>query len=153
MPEKLKVFISTVSSQFKACRVAAALRWFAEHSGSLLILDNVDTPAAAEAVKELFSQLQEDQVLVTSRLSNWSGGIDTLELDVLNETDEVDFVLEWTQQERTRQATDASDALALAKELGGLILALEQAGAFIKQRRLAIADYLDRWRDPQGDRI
>ena len=32
-------------------RTAAALRWFAGHSGWLLILDNADTPAAAEAVE------------------------------------------------------------------------------------------------------
>ena len=128
-------------------RVAAALRWFAEHSGWLLILDNVDTTAAAEAVEGLFNQLQEGHVLVTSRLSDWAGGIDALELDVLDEPNAVAFILERTQQRRMQQGTDASDALALAKELGGLILALEQAGAFIAQKHLSIAGYLQRWRE------
>ena len=65
---------------------------------------------------------------------------------MLDESDAVAFILERTQQRRTQQATDAADALALVKELDGLALALEQAGSFIAQKRLAIGEYLDRWR-------
>ena len=78
-----------------------------------------------------------------------------MELDVLEESDAVAFILERTQQRRTRQATDAADALALARELDGLALALEQAGAFIEQKRLPISDYLHRWRkrETKGTRM
>ena len=113
-------------------RTAAALRWFAKHSGWLLILDNVDTSVAADAVEDLFGQLQAGHVLVTSRLSDWSGGVDTMALDVLDEADAMTFILEQTQQRRTAQEKDAADALALARELDGLALALEQASAFIE---------------------
>lgn len=127
-------------------RTAAALRWFAEHSAWLLILDNVDTLATAKAVEGLFSQLRAGHVLVTSRLSDWSAGVDTRQLDVLDESDAVAFILERTQQRRAWQATDAADALALVRELGRLALALEQAGSFIAQKRIGIGDYLNRWR-------
>jgi hypothetical protein len=39
-----------------------------------------------------------------------------------------------------------ADAAELAHELDGLALALEQAGAYIVQRRLSFADYLRDWR-------
>jgi tetratricopeptide (TPR) repeat protein len=127
-------------------RVAAALHWFADYSGWLLILDNTDTKNAAWAVENLLSRLQQGHVIITSRISDWSAHIDTRELDVLDEKDAVDFLLERTQHKRVHKETDAADALSLAREMDGLALALEQAGAFIVQKRISIADYLRRWR-------
>jgi tetratricopeptide (TPR) repeat protein len=127
-------------------RVAAALRWFADYSGWLLILDNVDSKDAAEAVEDLLSRLQQGHVLITSRISDWSGHIDTRELDVLDEPAAVEFILERTRGKRVQKDTDEADALSLAREMGCLALALEQAGAFIAQKRISIADYLIRWR-------
>ncbi|MGZ8189532.1 MAG: DUF4062 domain-containing protein [Methylosarcina sp.] len=127
-------------------RVAAALRWFNDYSGWLLILDNADTKDAARAVENLLSRLQQGHVLITSRLSDWSGSIDTRELDVLDEPDAVEFILERTRGKRVQKETDEADALSLAREMDGLALALEQAGAFIAQKRISIADYLTRWR-------
>ena len=128
-------------------RVNAVKRWLAEHPGWLLILDNVDTPQAAEAVAGLLPRLAAGRVLVTSRLTDWSGSFQALELDMLGEQDAADFLLERTHGRRRAAAADEADALALAKELGGLALALEQAGAFIWQKRVSIADYLSRWRE------
>ncbi len=65
---------------------------------------------------------------------------------MLEESDAVAFILERTQQDRIQQATDTADALALAKELGGLALALEQSCGFIIQNHSSIANYLARWR-------
>jgi hypothetical protein len=130
----------------QAVRVAAALRWFDKYSGWLLILDNADTEDAARAVENLLSRLHQGHVLITSRISDWSGSIDTRELDVLHENDAVEFLLERTQQKRVHKETDETDARNLAREMDGLALALEQAGAFIVQKRISIADYLVRWR-------
>lgn len=127
-------------------RTAAVLRWLSEHAGWLLIMDNIDSPAAAKAVEALFSQLQAGQVLLTSRLADWGGDVQAMPLDVLAESDAVDFILERTQPRRIQQPTDTADALALVKELGGLALALEQAGAFIAQKRCSISEYLERWK-------
>lgn len=125
----------------------AALRWLREHSGWLLVLDNADSPEAAAAVEELLGQLQEGHVLVTSRLADWSGGIAALELDVLCEDDSIALLLERTAGRRREERTDEGDARALAHELGGLALALEQAGAFIGKLRVSLGDYLRRWRE------
>src|SRR5262249_54446590 len=42
---------------------------------------------------------------------------------------------------------DEADTRLLARELDGLALALEQAGAYIHERRLSFAEYLRRWRN------
>jgi uncharacterized protein (DUF2267 family) len=116
----------------------------------LLILDNVDTPQAAQALEDLLPQLQGGHVLVTSRMSNWSEGVEPLELDVLTADDSVAFLLERTNGRRRAAATDEAAARVLANELGGLPLALEQAGAFVAKLRVSLAEYLRRWREREA---
>ena len=136
----------------EAAQVAAVLGWLQRNPGWLLIADNVDTEAAAQAVEALLPQLPGGHVLITSRLSNWSGGVEALPLDVLQEGAAVEFLLARTDARRRQQADDAVQARTLAWELGGLALALEQAGAYIAQRRLTLADYLAQWRG-QRDKV
>ena len=54
------------------------------------------------------------------------------------------FLLERTPHRR-KAADDAVQAAAVARELDGLALALEQAGAYIDKLRLSFAEYLERW--------
>jgi hypothetical protein len=112
-------------------QVAAALRWLSEHSGWLLILDNADTREAAEAVEALLARLQGGHVMVTSRLSDWSGSVEPFELELLGDEAAVEFLLERTKNRRVEDASDSNKARELAGELDGLALALEQAGALI----------------------
>jgi hypothetical protein len=128
-------------------RAAAALAWLSQNPGWILIIDSVDSPEAAKATEDLLAQLDSGHVLVTSRLSDWSGGVQRLELDVLNESDSAAFLLERTSGCRRETTTDASDARTLAQELGNLAVALEQAGAFIAKVRISLVDYLHRWRE------
>jgi len=136
----------------EAAQAGAVLAWLQQHPGWLLILDNVDTEAAAQAVEALLPQLAGGHVLITSRLTNWSGGIEALPLDVLPTPAAVDFILARTDTRRRKQADDAAHAHTLAQELGYLALALEQASAYIALRRLTLADYLVQWRG-QRDKV
>jgi tetratricopeptide (TPR) repeat protein len=136
----------------EAAQAGAVLAWLQQHPGWLLILDNVDTEAAAQAVEALLPQLAGGHVLITSRLTNWSGGIEALPLDVLPTPAAVDFILARTDTRRRKQAEDAAHAHTLAQELGYLALALEQASAYIALRRLTLADYLVQWRG-QRDKV
>jgi hypothetical protein len=127
--------------------VAATLRWLRDHPGNwLLILDNVDTPEAARAVEDLLPRLGSGHVLVTSRIGDWSAGVDTFELGELTPEDGRAFLLERTGRRQVLPGDDG-DAVDLATAVEGLPLALEQAGAFIQQTRTSIAKYLSRWRD------
>jgi hypothetical protein len=116
-----------------------------------LIFDNVDTEAAAQAVKDLLGRLQPaGQVLVTSRLSNWPGAVPTLALDVLGEDDAAAFLLERTADRRLPLPDDQALSHKLALELGQLALALEQAGAYIAKHRLTFREYLAAWGNSRG---
>ncbi|MCP3972748.1 MAG: tetratricopeptide repeat protein, partial [Rhodobacteraceae bacterium] len=125
-------------------QVAAALRWLNRQPGWLLILDNVDTPEAATAVDRLLPSLQEGHVLITSRRTDWGNSIGALALDTLDDADAVAFLLEKTDR-RTATDTDGETARVLARTLGGLALALEQAGAFINKKRIGLGEYQRRW--------
>jgi tetratricopeptide (TPR) repeat protein len=124
---------------------AAVLRWLGDQPGWLLILDNVDSEDAAEAVDALVAKLHGGHVLLTGRLARWSAEVEEIELDVLMEADAAEFLLTRTKGKRRPTPEDEGLAVALARELGFLPLALEQAGAYIAERRLTFAAYLEEW--------
>ncbi len=122
--------------------VAAVLQWLNTHTGWLLIYDNA-TDAAA--IRDCLPQARSGHVIVTSRDPNWRGLAEPLEVKVLDAESGAQFLLERTGQ------TDATAALELAKELGGLPLALEQAGAYCETTGQPLAAYLglfkQRWQE------
>jgi tetratricopeptide (TPR) repeat protein len=126
-------------------RLAAVFRWLSEHSGWLLILDNADTQEAAAEVEKTLPKLLGGDVIITSRIADWSLVVQPVELDVLAEEDAAAFLLERTEQRRKKRDADTDDASVLAHELGGLALALEQAGAYIAKNRFSFSEYLRRW--------
>ena len=129
----------------EAVRLAAVFRWLNEHSGWLLILDNADTPQAAAEVEKTLPKLQSGNVIITSRIADWSPAVQTAELDVLAEEDAAAFLLGRTDQRRKKTDVDVDDAFLLAHELRGLALALEQAGAYITRNRVSFSEYHRRW--------
>ncbi len=128
----------------------AALAWLNHHPGWLLILDNADDEAAAQAVEALCPRLSGGHILVTSRLPNWSAAIQPVAVDVLAPAAAADFLLRRTAGRRSVQPDDPARAATLAYELGYLALALEQAGAYIAKLHLSVAQYLDQWRSRQA---
>jgi tetratricopeptide (TPR) repeat protein len=128
-------------------KIPAALNWLDDHPGWLMILDNVDDGKAAAAVEKLLARLRGGQVIITGRIANFSAAVRKLELGVLDSGAASAFLLERTQDDRDRLANDAALARDLAKELGGLALGLEQAGAYIAAERIGFARYLALWRE------
>jgi tetratricopeptide (TPR) repeat protein len=135
-----------MAGQPQEAQIAAVLGWLAAHPGWLVILDNIDSDAAMAEAKKLLPHLDAGHVLITSRRATFSAAIRPLELDVLAPEDARDFLLARTEGRRKRGDDDAAQAEALARELGGLALALEQAAALIARRRLSLAAYLADWR-------
>lgn len=135
-------------------RLAAVQRWLAQHPSWLLLADNVDSEVAAQALDDALVLLSGGQVLVTSRLSRerWGSAWRVLEVQALAPADAAAFVLERTHGLRRTAPDDAVQAAHLADELGHLPLALEQAAAYVAQRRLTLAAYLLQWADSR-DRL
>jgi tetratricopeptide (TPR) repeat protein len=128
-------------------RLKAVLDWLKRYPGWFLILDNLDTEAALEEAEKLMSTLTSGRVLITSRLANFAGHFDPLELDVLNVEDAVAFLKERTDRRRHKTPDDAATARQLADDLGGLALALEQAGAYVAKLGISFSRYRELWRD------
>ncbi|MFO0701498.1 MAG: tetratricopeptide repeat protein [Nitrospira sp.] len=129
----------------EAKQYEAVLNWLKKTPGWLLILDNVDSKSAAAAAEDLLPKLAGGHVLLTSRLADWSASLSPMRLDVLTPEAAVDFLLARTDEKRRKQANDTVIARRLSEELGWLALALEQAGAYITQRRLSFDQYLAQW--------
>src|SRR5262249_30551198 len=128
-------------------RLMAVLDWLKEHPGWLLILDGLDTPEALQDADNLLGRFSGGHVVVTSRLSNFAGHFDPLELDVLSVEDAVAFILERTDRRRHKTADDAAMARQLADDLGGLALALEQAAAYVAKLGISFSRYRQLWRE------
>jgi tetratricopeptide (TPR) repeat protein len=134
------------SATKEAAQRQAVLHWLQANPGWLLIVDNVDSKEVAAEIESLLPQLGGGQVVLTTRLRNWSAAVKGLEVDVLEPDDARDFLLERTAERRRKADDDVTTAQAIAVEdLGGLALALEQAGAYISQRRLSLAAYRSQW--------
>ncbi len=127
-------------------QVHAAIHWLRQHPDWFLIIDNVDSPESKQVVLALLQQIgAHGHVLITSRLEHWPTGFSALALNVLDEANSIRLLLDHT--EGKRHATPEDEALAgkIARELGGLCLALEQAAAYIRQNGCGFAQYLAAW--------
>jgi tetratricopeptide (TPR) repeat protein len=127
--------------------MAAVLRWLREHDRWLLILDSVDTKEAEQAVVKIVPSLSAGRVLITSRIRDWPVGIGRQQIDTLSLGEAQKFILERTAMDRAQSGDDQDQALRLAKELGSLPLALEQASAYIAQRQISLSKYLEEWEE------
>jgi tetratricopeptide (TPR) repeat protein len=130
LPEKE----STEQSQV----IEAVRRWLEQNSGWLLVLDNADDPAM---IKPFLPPQGKGHVLLTSRAHTFQvlGILAPREIDVLSPVEAREFLLRRTGKDSAAKSPEAD---ALAKELGYLPLALEQAAAYITETQASFATYL-----------
>ena len=135
-------------------RVAAAVEWLASHRGWLLIVDNVDDPAAAKLLTDYLGQLTNGHVLITTRLHHWADNVTALDLSVLDPDHAAQLLLNLTQQVHSYTSDDRAAARLLAIDLGGLPLAIHQAAGYIVEQHLPLPEarafYQDQARDLLG---
>ena len=105
---------------------------------------------AVAAVSKLMARLRGGHVIVTARAANFPASLRKLELDVLDEDAATAFLVERTRGDRAPAGDDAEKAREIARELGGLALGLEQAGAYIAAERIGFARYLKLWRESRA---
>ncbi|MEV0320831.1 FxSxx-COOH system tetratricopeptide repeat protein [Streptomyces sp. NPDC050658] len=111
-----------------------AVGWLQTHPGWLLVFDNAESP---EDVHPRTGQLHDTgRHLITTRFrGGWA--TDPIVLPILD----ADASLELLARLIGGVDDEEPEARALADDLGHLPLALEQAGAFIAQATITIADY------------
>ncbi len=118
--------------------VLDALRRGEPYERWLLVFDNANEP------EELlpFIPSGPGDVLITSRNNGWEPLVDTVQLDVFERPESVQFLLKRVP----RRLTEA-DADRLAEALGDLPLALVQAGAVLSEGGMPVDQYLRLLRD------
>lgn len=142
--------INEVAEVSDEIRFRAVLDWLKRNPGWLAILDNVDSPEAAAAVRETLESLKNGHVLITSRISNWSGVVEPLDLGVLSIESSVEYLLE-AADHRTKTDDDCDEAEKVAKQVGQLALGLEHAKAYINQFGYTFAEYLADWKNDERE--
>jgi tetratricopeptide (TPR) repeat protein len=128
-----------------ATKITAVLRWLESNPSWLMILDNVDDKDAVAAVAKLVPRLKGGHVVITARASNFPAFVRKLEVSTLDENAAAQFLLDRTDADRSKSREDTALARNLARELGGLALGLEQAGAHIATDHIDFARYLKLW--------
>jgi tetratricopeptide (TPR) repeat protein len=128
-----------------ATKITAVLRWLESNPTWLMILDNVDDRAAVAEVAKLMPRLKGGHIVITARASNFPAGVQKLEISTLDENAAAQFLLDRTDGDRSNSKDDPALARTLARELGGLALGLEQAGAQIATDHIGVARYLKLW--------
>ena len=135
-------------SQEQAKVTDAVKRWLEQNTGWLLVLDNADDPAM---LKPFLPHQGKSHILLTSRAYTFDliGILSAHEVNVLSPGEAREFLLRRTSKDPLAKSPEAD---ALAQELGYLPLALEQAGAYIKETGAGFKTYLDGFKK-QGLRL
>lgn len=124
--------------------VAAVKSWLEVNQGWLLVLDNVED---LSLVEEFVPPLHFGQVLATTTAHALGPIAESVHLEKLTEDDGALLLLRRARLVpadaplETATAEDQGLARQLSGELGGLPLALDQAGAFIEETSFTIAEY------------
>ena len=127
-------------------RTQMAVEWLRQHPGWLLVVDNVDTEPARQAVIGRLPDWVNGHVMITARVADWPHDLEMLGVHVLAPADATRFLLDATAARRSPRPDDEAQAHALANdELGALCLALEQAAAYVSKLQISLADYRERW--------
>ncbi len=129
--------------------VQAVLRWLTTQAGWLLILDSADDLTLA---REFLPTAFDGHLLLTSRAQAMGGLAYRLEVDMMD--GEVGALLllrraglvVYNASLEAASLSDAALASELTEELGGLPLALDQAGAYIEETQCGLARYLQLYR-------
>ncbi|MES5821854.1 tetratricopeptide repeat protein [Streptomyces sp. RG80] len=121
-------------------RAAWAVLWLQEHEGWLLVFDNVEDPGV---LKPYVGTLHRGHHLATSRKATGWHVVTTrtMALGVLPLEDAVDLLTRLAFPDRAPTSEEWGAATELARDLGCLPLALEQAGAYVHQTGTGLEEY------------
>jgi Tfp pilus assembly protein PilF len=133
--------IDQYESSEQRLKISLIRRWLETHNKWLLIFDNAqdlkDLYNPTNAAENFLPQASSGHILITSRNPNWSSVVHPLDIQLFSKDEAIEFL-----QKRTG-LSDETGASNLAKELGYLPLALEQAAAFIVETPgLTFQDYV-----------
>src|SRR5216683_2435129 len=134
--------------------VAAVKRWLASNKDWLLILDNADD---LEMAADFLPLASSGYILLTTRAQSTGAIANSLEVEKMERAEGALLLLRRAKKLAAgaplEQATapDRSLAEVIVAELGGLPLALDQAGAYIEETNCGLSGYLNLYRTRRKD--
>ncbi len=137
------------SAQETAITLAAVKHWFQSHQDWLLVVDNADDLALVRAFLPTGAQ---GHILLTTRAQATGGLALSIQLDEMSQDVGALFLLRRAGLASPRAnidelaTADYQLAQELVRELGGLPLALDQAGAYIEETGSSLQEYLDAYK-------
>ncbi len=134
--------------------VDAVKRWLQDNNEWLLILDNADEP---KIVREFLPTKITGHILLTTRAQALGGLAQRIDVDTFMPELGALFLLRRATliaangaiEKATAQ--DREVAVQISEELGGLPLALDQAGAYIEETQCSLVDYLGFYRTRRAE--
>jgi len=130
----------------QALTLTAVKRWLEEHSHWLLILDNADDLSLIRDV--LPTTARRGHILLTTRAQSMGRLAQRVEIETMEPDEGALFLLHRANllpyEADLGQATEMQRRTAkdICQTLGGLPLALDQAGAYIEETACSLSDYL-----------
>lgn len=139
-----------------AAQVTAVRDWLNGHHGWLLILDNADD---LDVIREFVPRsTTAGHILLTTRAQATGDFGEAVEVNTLSEQDAALLLLRRAKRIDARGTwddvtpRDRTASLGIARELGCLPLALDQAGAFLNESQRSPAEFLNLYRT-QGKKL
>jgi len=129
--------------------VQAVVQWLATHTGWLLILDNADD---LSLISSFVPTSFEGHILLTTRAQAMGRLAGYIEVGSMLQDDGALFLLRraslLTPNTSLEHAKDTDIAMAktICEELGGLPLAIDQAGAYIEETQCGLSGYQQLYR-------
>ena len=126
-----------------ASLVSAVNGWLSSRHDWLLVLDNVPS---FDDVQDIMPPTvhRSQQVIITTRHTKWPAAYRKVPVDVMEAAEAEELLRTVAEIDGTDRAQDADIAM-LVSELGRLPLALSHAGAYIRQRRTTVSQYLSKY--------
>jgi tetratricopeptide (TPR) repeat protein len=126
--------------------IAAIKQWLTAITRWLLILDNADD---LQLINDVIPSPLRGHVLLTTRTNATGTLAHAIEIDTMEASEGAYFLLRRAKvialdasQDNAPEEGDYSQARAISQSLGGLPLALDQAGAYIEETKCSLSDYL-----------
>ncbi len=134
--------------------VQAVKDWLRNNTGWLLILDNADKLAL---VQDFLPPAGRGHMLLTTRAASMGRLAQRIEIDPLDLEPGALLLLRRAGRLGSdapleqAEASERAIAQQITQELGGLPLALDQAGAYIEETRCSLADFLQLYRSQRAE--
>jgi hypothetical protein len=131
--------LPSAAAKEQEAAVAEVKQWLETHNGWLLILDNADD---LDQAKEFLPSDPQGHVLLTTRARALGGLAERIAVDEMEPEEGALLLLRRSGLIGKASAEDEALARKISEELGGLPLAIDQAGAFIEETPSSLREYL-----------